>query len=151
LIPNPKLLLHIITRFRRTIEIIECNRSGKAETRMTQTIEFPTALSAADKSSQAPKSAAAQHCFDLWNIAFEAQTALGKSEYFARKPADKAYRNAMPTLSGYQGICDFIACVAQGQILGVFATDDATKLLFAAQVALSTLRIQPKNQQIDAF
>jgi hypothetical protein len=57
----------------------------------------------------------------------------------------------MPALSGYQGVCDFIACVAQGQVLGVFAADDAAKLLFAAQVALSALRAQPKTQKIDAF
>jgi len=118
---------------------------------MTQTIEFPSVVSAADKSSPTRKNPAAELCFDAWNIAFEAHTALGKSEYFARKPADKAYRKTMPTLSGYQGICDFIACVAQGLILGVFELNDAGKLLYAAQVALSTLPAKSRTYQNGVF
>jgi hypothetical protein len=115
---------------------------------MTQTIQLPIESSAVDNSGPACKNAAVKLCCNAWETAFNAESAHGKSEYFARKPADRAYRDAMPTLSGRQGICDFIACVAHGMIMGVFDEARGTKLLYAAQVAQSTFKTQPKTQQI---
>ena len=53
--------------------------------------------------------------------------------------ADKAYRNAMPALSGEEGIRDFVACAAHGLLIGAIREERATKLLYAAQVAITTL------------
>jgi hypothetical protein len=51
----------------------------------------------------------------------------------------------MPPLIGYNNICDFIACTTQGIILCVFREAEASRLLYAAQIALSTLSRQPKT------
>ena len=59
--------------------------------------------------------------------------------------ATNSYCNAMPSLAGHENIRDFIACVAQGMLLGVIYHDEAPKLLYAAQVALSVLPRAPRN------
>ncbi|MGO9433092.1 MAG: hypothetical protein ACLP00_02230 [Terracidiphilus sp.] len=53
----------------------------------------------------------------------------------AIKKANKAYREALPPLRGAENIRDFIACVAHGMALDVFDTKEASKMLYAAQVA----------------
>ena len=55
----------------------------------------------------------------------------------AVEAAARAYRTAMPALSSQENIRDFIACVAQGILLDVFAGADSSRLLYAAQVANS--------------
>jgi hypothetical protein len=59
--------------------------------------------------------------------------------------ATNSYCNAMPSLAGHENIRNFIACVAQGMLLGVIYYDEAPKLLYAAQVALSVLPREPRN------
>ena len=49
--------------------------------------------------------------------------------------AARAYREAMPPLSGTENIRNFIACVAQGMLLDVFTGPESTRLLYAAPVA----------------
>ncbi len=56
--------------------------------------------------------------------------------------ADDAYRKAMPELVGHENIRDFIACAGHGLVIGSLTFLQATKLLYAAQVALSALRHQ---------
>jgi hypothetical protein len=56
----------------------------------------------------------------------------------------------MPPLSGYQSICDFIACVAHGMVIGAIGDTNGARLLHAAQVALTALRNQPKAPQTGA-
>jgi hypothetical protein len=52
----------------------------------------------------------------------------------------------MPPLLGAENIRDFIACVAHGMLIGVIENKDATKLLYAAQVAFSAQsRTEPKR------
>jgi hypothetical protein len=58
--------------------------------------------------------------------------------------ADHAYSKAMPPLVGYENICNFIACVGYGMLTGHFVDSQATKLLYAAQVALSTVPPQER-------
>ena len=53
----------------------------------------------------------------------------------AYKKACDAYREAMPPLTGDENIRDFIACVGHGMLLRVIGENEATKLLYAAQVA----------------
>lgn len=54
--------------------------------------------------------------------------------------ARNAYRQAMPALAGETNIRDFIAAVTDGALLGVIPQKEHTKLLYAAQVALSAER-----------
>jgi hypothetical protein len=70
---------------------------------------------------------------------------MAKGEHWdnASKSAGLAYRRAMPPLSGQQSISDFIACVAHGMLIGAIGGNNGTKLLYAAQVALGTIRRQP--------
>jgi hypothetical protein len=58
-------------------------------------------------------------------------------EVFAGRAADKAYREAMPPLSGHQNILDFIACTAHGMLIEAINENACAKLIYAAQVALS--------------
>jgi hypothetical protein len=108
-------------------------------------------LGAADyKSSPAYQNAAVARCCDAWERAFEAEFEETDNEYTARSLARSAYRNAMPALSGHQAICDFIACVTHGMLIDAVQDKSATKLLYAAQVALSTVRQQPKSPEAPA-
>ena len=61
----------------------------------------------------------------------------------AEKTAAKAYREAMPPLSGSENIRSFIACVAQGLLLKVFNSSESTQLFYAAQVANSAASKRP--------
>lgn len=56
-----------------------------------------------------------------------------------------AYRDAMPSLEGYENIRDYIACVAHGMLLGVIDPLEGPKFLYAAQIALSVLQRRPKR------
>lgn len=51
----------------------------------------------------------------------------------------------MPPLSGQQNIQDFIACVAQGMLLGAILVADGSRFLYAAQIAAAASRPQPQN------
>jgi hypothetical protein len=114
---------------------------------MITAIKIPAELSAGDKSSPARHIPAVAICCDARQTAFNEVYAEQKSEYSARKAAAQAFRSAMPPLSGYQSICDFIACVAYG--MAIQAIEDAlgSKLLYAAQIALGSIRVQPKPPQ----
>ena len=66
-------------------------------------------------------------------------------DFFARQRAALAFRLAMPPLSGYQNIQDFIACVTYARLQKIIDREDASELLHAAQVALSAIRAQPRQ------
>jgi hypothetical protein len=52
----------------------------------------------------------------------------------------------MPPLLGAENIREFIACVAHGMLIGAIENKDATRLLYAAQVAFSAQsRAEPKR------
>lgn len=113
---------------------------------MPKAVQIPTEICAGDKSSPARKIPAVALCCDAWDTAFQTAYARDKMEHFARKAGDKAYRDAMPPLSGYQCICDFIACVAHGLAIGAIEDATAGRLLYAARAAHSILRNQPKTK-----
>jgi hypothetical protein len=75
--------------------------------------------------------------------AYNAALEKGKETYYATKDANQAYRRAMPPLTGQENISNFIACVAHGILIDAIDGRDATRLLYAAQVALATVRNQP--------
>jgi hypothetical protein len=85
---------------------------------------------------------AVAHCIHVWRSVYKTERARGESSYSAGSRASSAYRNAMPPLDGYSNIRDFIACVAQGVLLGAIEDRQSSKLLYAAQVALSAARLR---------
>jgi hypothetical protein len=64
--------------------------------------------------------------------------------------AQRAYCQAMPSLSGAENIRNFIACVANGMLLEVFTGAESTRLLYAAQVAGSIARSQAAQSKLSA-
>jgi hypothetical protein len=84
-------------------------------------------------------------CTEVWQKIHDATLKQTKSPYTAERCAGKAYRMAMPPLSGYQNICDFIACAGYGMLIGAIKEETGTKLLYAAQVALTTVPREAKS------
>jgi hypothetical protein len=75
---------------------------------------------------------AVDRCCEAWDNAYAAEYPKNASEWDAEKVA-------MCTPSSEDTIRDFIACVTQGILLGVFKEKQATQLLYAAQVASGAL------------
>ena len=82
---------------------------------------------------------AVDRCCEAWDNAYAAEYPKNASEWDAEKAATKAFILAMCTPSSEDTIRDFIACVTQGILLGVFKEKQATQLLYAAQVASGAL------------
>jgi len=72
------------------------------------------------------------------------------SELGARLRGDEAYCRAMPPLSGYRNTCDFIACVGYGMLTGIITQAASGRLLYAAQVSLSTVAKESKTPESSA-
>jgi len=76
-------------------------------------------------------------CRDVLRTAEEEDDDRGDVEYLARRAPREAYCKAMPPLAGADNICDFIACVAHGMLVGAISGSESTRLLYAAQIATS--------------
>ncbi|MGA3080711.1 MAG: hypothetical protein ABSD44_04925 [Terracidiphilus sp.] len=100
-------------------------------------------LESSNVSSAVPENTAIARCMNAWKTAYRAVIANGKSSCFAVREAAPAYRNAMPPLTEQENIGNFVACVARGMLIGAIEGKDGTRLLYAAQVALATVRRQP--------
>jgi hypothetical protein len=85
-------------------------------------------------------------CTEAWQEIHRETMDHTKSPYTAERFANKAFRPALPPLTGYRNTCDFIACVGYGMLLGAFTDATGTKLLYAAQVALGTVLRESKTQ-----
>ena len=95
--------------------------------------------------------AAIKRCCAAWQHAYDAYLE-GKensilSRDFAATSAGPAFCRAMPPLAGYENICDFIACAAHGILIEAIPEKRANQLLYAAQVALSSLKRKPKTSK----
>jgi hypothetical protein len=66
--------------------------------------------------------------------------AMGASPRQSEAAANRAFLRAMPPLSGYDNICDFIACVTHAIVTGVLRQQDAVPLLKSARHALAVER-----------
>ena len=87
-------------------------------------------------------------CIDAWNKAYnEAMEEDQEDESSAQSAAAEAYRNAMPPLMGARNIREFIACTAHGILIEAIRSSDATRLLYAAQVAAGAHRAKSKNKK----
>jgi len=85
-------------------------------------------------------------CAGAWEKIHAATLEKTNSPCTAERCAAKAYRLALPPLTGYENICDFIACTSYGMLLGAIKPENGTKLLYAAQIALTTIPKQDKPQ-----
>lgn len=100
---------------------------------------------AANPSDPTPINPAITNCRKAYNQAWKAVLAKGESEYYCEKAAKSAYRNAIPPLSGPENIRDFIACVADAMLMDLITGSDGARLLYAAQVAHSSLSSKKSN------
>jgi hypothetical protein len=139
-------LLHIITLSRRTIEIAVTKNDRNRRNAMTQAIPPSTAESPEAAFYPCLKNPAVALCNEAWLKIHGATLERTKSLYTAERCAAIAFRLAMPPLSGYKNICDFIACAGYGILLGAIKEKNAGKLLYAAQVALATVPKESKTQ-----
>jgi hypothetical protein len=83
-------------------------------------------------------------CSTAWVKALQKETAKGTDHAVACKIANRIYRMMMPQLAEYANIRDFIACTTYGVLIGAISSKESTKLLYAAQVALSVMRAKPQ-------
>ena len=104
-----------------------------------------TAQAVEGKSSPNPINQAVKACCKAHAHAFKAAKKQGESQSFAADQAEKAFRKAMPPLSGDQNIRDFIACVVRGMLIDAIPNPDGARLLYAAQLACAVRQpTQPK-------
>ena len=85
------------------------------------------------------KNPAVALCVDAWQKIHTATLQQTRNVYTAERCAGKIYRMAMPPLSGYQNICDFIACVAHALVIDAIGAKDSERLLAAAKIAVVAL------------
>jgi hypothetical protein len=112
-------------------------------TNMTQPAQIPIS----NPSPSPQRNSAVQRCCDARERSLEASRAKELDSYTISSSAADAYRDAMPDLSGYENIRDFIACAAHGMVIRAIDSTDGPKLLYAAQVAIGALRHAPKTQK----
>jgi hypothetical protein len=92
---------------------------------------------------------AVARCREAYDLRMRVVLATGEGGSQARCEAAEAFRQALPLLDSAQNIRDFIACVAYGMVLKVFFCKDATQLLYAAQIAQRSVRLEaapPKSK-----
>ena len=94
--------------------------------------------------------AAVARCIRAWHRAYKKQLEDDESKFQAEQAGNRAYLCAMPPLAGLDNIRDYIACVAQAAIMRVLRQNDVTQLLYAAQVAIGTVRREPKPPKSSA-
>jgi hypothetical protein len=116
---------------------------------MTEAIQSIPAPSAANELIAASANPAVARCLSAWATAIKEAKMMKKDKYDTADDAKNAYRDAMPSLSGYENIRDFIACVVNAMLIGAIADNQGTKLLYGAQVALTTVRRQPAAPKLE--
>jgi len=98
-----------------------------------------------EPSTQPETSAAVQRCLEAFNRVYRPLLAKGNYECIASRDAGPAYRAAMPQLTSASSVRDFIACTAQGLLVGAIDEKHAARLLYAAQVASGAFNRQAKD------
>jgi len=76
--------------------------------------------------------------------AFGKALACGKSDFGASIDGNQAFLHALPPLSGFDNIRDYVACLTYAIAAGVISNQIAGVLLEGAKVALATLRPHAK-------
>jgi hypothetical protein len=104
---------------------------------MTETVHYLSAPCAPPDSSPALENTAVAHCCEVWELTRRQARDAGNSVVVARIAAHKAFQKSLPPLTGLENIQNFIACVGHGMLIGAILTQDGTRLLYAAQVAMA--------------
>jgi hypothetical protein len=105
-----------------------------------------------DPNSPACNNLAVATCCAAYAGALKSTRELGKSSFACKDAAGRAYRLALPPLTGADNIRDFVACAAYGMLLGAISPADGARLLYAAQVASSALQLSsPKSKRNSSF
>jgi hypothetical protein len=112
---------------------------------MSETTSIPIAIQASPEPPT--RNAAVQRCCQARQHSLELSREKRRDDFDTQQYAGYAYRSAMPDLAGYENIRDFIACTAHGMVIGAIEAIEATKYLYAAQVALGVLHHEPKAQK----
>jgi len=107
----------------------------------------PASEPAQEQSTSGKDNPTVARCEAEWQRTYQSLLNKKKSNGQAILNANWAFREAMPTPVGYSNICNFIACVIYGMLMGRFESREGTKLLYGAQVALNTLGPRPRMQQ----
>jgi hypothetical protein len=90
---------------------------------------------------------AVARCHEAMERALKAATIDGEVLPFAYIDAYQAYREAMPPVSDYQNICDFIVCATYGMLIGAIQHASGSKFLSAARIALGAINSQARVQE----
>jgi len=105
-------------------------------------------ISSQDAAEESPqRSPAILRCSAARERSLQESSAQKLGDYKTKDQADNAYRLAMPDLAGYENIRDYIACVSFGVLAGFISPIESPGLLYAAQVAISALRLEPKDRK----
>lgn len=90
---------------------------------------------------------AVSRCWEAGEVACNASLAEGHRMESAQRSGSTAYRRAMPPLKGVRNTRNFIACVTYGALIGVIPGPEASRLLYAAQIAYSTRRTRKRQEK----
>ena len=115
---------------------------------MTTDLEIPSSTPTLDELDAASRefqvtahlNPAVAHCAYAYMLHYRKARARGDSDADAKSWSRRAYRLSLPALTGSRNVRDFIACVTHGMLLGVIDPDEASKFLYAAQVAHTARR-----------
>ena len=114
--------------------------SPDAPITVTEAEQAPGAASIPPQSN-----AAVQRCCEARERSVRKSIAGKVSSYDTKQRASQAFFNAMPHLTDYDSIRDFIACIAHGMVIDAVPPMEGPKYLYAAQVAVGALRLKPKE------
>lgn len=117
---------------------------------MLTAIEPANLIAAEQELCPALKNPAVAHCHEVRERVYRSALKKKKGGACALFDAGEAYCQAMPPLVGYENICNFIACVSYGMLTRALLESTGTSLLYAAQVALTTIAPRSKTQRRDA-
>jgi hypothetical protein len=107
--------------------------------------------------SDNPSNPALERCIKAWNRNHDLASINPKheslsqfdeedeDEIFARVQGAHAFREALPTLAGFENIRDFIACVTYGLLRDILPQEESRELLGAAKIAMALLRAQARK------
>ena len=119
-----------------------------AELSLTEPTPAPEPVPAPSLEPDPAHEKAVKRCWAAWRRSYNAYMEKSRGteadKICAAHQAGPAYCNAMPLLAGYENIRDFIACLAHGILIGAIPESKSGQLLYAAQVALSTVHREPK-------
>ena len=125
-----------------------------AESQTSESPEVDSSKPDPDDRDEFASNEAIDRCIKAWHRTFglasinpedEEFSLLDEHDDFACEQAAMSFREAMPTLAGYENIRDFIACITYAMLNRIFDGDECQQLLGAAKIAMALLRSQPKS------